>query len=95
MNADFDGDEMELFLFASKADDLEGLALMSPYAQFIDYQSGYSIIGGKGAEENVYPGSFHLKTQKFKYGDFEIILRDLPTWKESLRDKECSGTDIV
>lgn len=37
MNADFDGDEMELFLFASKADDLEGLALMSPYAQFIDY----------------------------------------------------------
>lgn len=62
MNADFDGDEMQLFVFASKADELEAMALGSPYKHFTTYENGLNIIGGKGAEENIYPGTFHLKT---------------------------------
>ena len=105
MNADFDGDETQLFVFASKSDELEALGLMSTFKHFITYETGLNLIGGKGAEDNVFPGTFHLKTSTFKWGDFRNVLRtltnygnpyavkkevEMPNWSE-----KCSGLEVV
>lgn len=60
MTCDFDGDEVEIFALGLLADCMEALNLYSPARQFNTYETGLNIIGGNGAEQDIYPGIFHL-----------------------------------
>lgn len=59
-NADFDGDEMEIFVLPSMADCMEAINLYSVNRQFITYESGLNLIGGDGKKQNIYQGLFHM-----------------------------------
>ena len=64
MNADFDGDEMQLFCLSSCADMIEAINLMSMSQQFITYENGLNIVGNKKISD-IDPGIYHLKNEKF------------------------------
>ena len=57
MNADFDGDEMYLFLPYTYSGRVENILLQSTHRQFITYESGLNLIGGA---KDLKAGIFNL-----------------------------------
>lgn len=62
MNADFDGDEMQLFFYPSSRSNTEQIALQSISRQFISYETGKNIIGGA---KDLKVGMFNIQ-ENFK-----------------------------
>ena len=62
MQADFDGDEMQLYFMASKDNNIELLLLSSMQRQLITYETGTNIIGGaKDLDAGIFNLNGHYK----------------------------------
>lgn len=73
MNADFDGDEIQLQGMYNYECAAETLALSSPSAQLISYKDGKSIIGGA---KDLSAGIYNLQNKKFDKREIIQLLKN-------------------